>query len=85
VLRSPRTLSIAGITLAVIGLVLLGFEVARTLGGTPLGGLGTALLWVGVGLVTVGVVLLTAVLFGGVEGAVRAGATDDTVASEPTP
>ena len=55
----PSRLFAAGGLLALVGLVLLAVEVARTLASNPLGTVGTVLLWLGVGLLAVGGVLLT--------------------------
>jgi hypothetical protein len=52
-------LSIAGGGIALVGLVLLVLEVARTTSSNTLGSTGTLLLWIGLGLFAVGSILLT--------------------------
>ena len=56
--RPPSLLTLMGSTLGGIGFVLLAVQVARTLGGQALGGIGTGLLWVGFGLLAVGLIVL---------------------------
>ena len=56
---STARLSIAGGGIALVGLVLLVFEVARTTSSNTLGSTGTLLLWIGLGLFAVGAILLT--------------------------
>lgn len=57
-MRAERLFGAGGF-LALIGVVLLVLEVARTLGSNTLGSTGTILLWVGLGLFAVGAVLIT--------------------------
>jgi hypothetical protein len=76
----PSRLSAAGGLLALVGLVLLVIEVARTLASNPLGTLGTVLLWVGVGLLAAGGLLLTFAVARDVE---RIDPTDPADPAEP--
>jgi uncharacterized membrane protein YwaF len=54
--RAERLFAAGGF-LALVGVVLLALEVARTVGSNTLGSAGTILLWVGLGLFAVGAVL----------------------------
>jgi hypothetical protein len=56
--RPSSPLTAVGSALAGVGFVLLVLEVARTLNGQALGGLGSSLLWVGFGLLSVGLIVL---------------------------
>jgi len=58
-------LFVVGGAVALVGVVLLVFEVVRTVGSNTLGGAGTALLWVGLGLFAAGAVLVTWAVVGG--------------------
>jgi hypothetical protein len=85
--RSQQLLPVGGVLAAAIGLVLLVLEVARTVSGTPLGTLGTILLWVGVGLIAVGMLLLALVLSRALEPGEPTPPNEPTepTASEPEP
>jgi hypothetical protein len=51
-------LLVPGAVAALAGLVLFVVEASRAIGGTALGGAGSALLWVGLGLLVAGCLLL---------------------------
>lgn len=54
----PTTRLTAALVAGVIGCVLIGYEAIRTLRSTPLGTLGTVLLYVGLGLVVIATALV---------------------------
>ena len=56
---TPARLFVAGGIAALVGLVLLVLEVARTTASNTLGSAGAMLLWIGLGLFAVGAVVLT--------------------------
>jgi hypothetical protein len=56
---TPATLFVAGGVAALVGLVLLVLEVARTTSSNTLGSAGALLLWIGLGLFALGAIVLT--------------------------